>query len=189
MYQKVSENGFLFIKNQETYRLSAYQDPANVWIIGYGYKKEVKPKQIITELTALALLQADIMDCEHWLNLIIAYPLSQCQFDALASFLFNVGPGIPGVNSGLEYLKSGSPSPLLMAVNSGHYQEAANQFLYWDYVDLPSSQRQRGRRQAERDLFLTDCSAFQSKTSVTSHGTSTGNMPRIDHVFNHQPYK
>jgi hypothetical protein len=116
------------------------------------------------------------MNCEHRLNLIIAYPLSQHQLDALA---FDLWPGISGVKSGLKYLDFGSPSRLLMAVNSGGFQDVANLFIYWVRIVRLSS-KQHGRRQAEWDLLLMDYFPFQEKTSDIYHKIYIEKTPCID---------
>ncbi|EWG65839.1 Lysozyme RrrD [Enterobacter sp. DC4] len=155
MYQMLSERGFSLIKQFEGLRLSSYRDSAGVWTIGYGHTADARAGQTISELTALTLLQADVMECEERLRAIVEVPLTQGQFDALVSFLFNVGPGKPGVKSGLQYLKSGSPSTLLALLNAGRYQEAAAQFPLWVYA---GSQRLPGlvrRRTEEQRLFLS----------------------------------
>ncbi|MCM7773479.1 lysozyme [Enterobacter asburiae] len=155
MYQMLSERGIALIKQYEGVRLSSYRDSAGVWTIGYGHTGDVHAGQTISELTALTLLQADVMVCEKLLHHIVEVPVSQGQFDALVSFLYNVGPGKPGVKSGFRFLKSGSPSTMLTCLNAGRYQEAAGQFPLWVYAGgqrLPGLVR---RRAAEQRLFLS----------------------------------
>ncbi|MCP1107019.1 lysozyme [Serratia nevei] len=156
MQQILSARGLSLIKSYEDLRLSSYRDSGGIWTIGYGHSGEVRAGQTISELTALTLLQADVMECEALLHRIIEVPLNQGQFDALVSFLFNVGPGKAGVKSGLRYLKSGSPSTLLRLLNAGRYQEAAEQFPLWAYAGgqrLPGLLR---RRREEQRLFLSE---------------------------------
>lgn len=156
MQQILSERGLSLIKGYEGLRLSSYRDSGGIWTIGYGHTGEVRAGQTISELTALTLLQADVMECEALLYRIVEVPLNQGQFDALVSFLFNVGPGKVGVKSGLRYLKSGSPSTLLRLLNAGLYQEAAEQFPLWAYAGgqrLPGLLR---RRREEQSLFLSE---------------------------------
>lgn len=57
--------------------------------------------------------------------------MNQSQFNALASLIFNIGPGCKGMRSGLVQLKDGRPSTLLASLNRGAYEEAANQFSAW----------------------------------------------------------
>jgi lysozyme len=156
MHKVLSERGLTLIKSFEGLRLSSYRDSGGIWTIGYGHTGDVRAGKTISELTALTLLQADVMDCETLLHKIVEVPLNQGQFDALVSFLFNVGPGKPGVKSGLRYLKSGSPSTLLVLLNAGRYQQAAAQFPLWMYAGgqrLPGLLR---RRKEEQRLFLSE---------------------------------
>ena len=91
MHQVLSERGLTLIKSFEGLRLSSYRDSGGIWTIGYGHTGDVGAGKTISELTALTLLQADVMDCEALLHKIVEVPLNQGQFDALVSFLFNVG--------------------------------------------------------------------------------------------------
>jgi lysozyme len=80
-------------------------------------------------------------------NSLVKVPLSQNQFDALCSFVFNVG------TRNFEY------STLLQKLNVGNYAGAAEQFKQWDKVTLdgqlvPSTGLLR-RRQLEEQLFLS----------------------------------
>ncbi|MDL4454988.1 lysozyme [Klebsiella michiganensis] len=156
MNKMLSENGLALIKSFEGCRLSSYQDRAGIWTIGYGHTNNVRAGQTISELTAMTLLQADIMICEELLHKIVELPVTQGQFDALVSFLFNVGPGKPGVKSGLRYLKSGSPSTLLALLNDGRYLEAADQFPLWVYVGIERVPGLVRRRAEEQQLFLSE---------------------------------
>lgn len=157
MHQTISDSGLIFIKSFEILRLSSWQNTKGVWTIGYGHTQDVKSGQVITDLTALSLLQADIMEYEECIQQIVTTPLSQNQFDALVSFSFSVGLGVPGVKNGLQYLKSGTPSSLLLHLNNYKYNEAAEQFSYWIYQDnekQPSDELKQ-RREKEKQLFLS----------------------------------
>lgn len=135
------------IKKHEALRLKAYlPTPYDVWTIGWGHTSTARKGMVITEAQAEKLLRQDLA----WVRAVIAkevkVPLSQPQYDALASFIFNLG----GAN-----FKS---STLLRRLNASDYLGAANEFLKWD------KQRQGGklvtlrgltrRRREERVLFL-----------------------------------
>ena len=131
------------VKKHEGLRLEAYlPTPNDVWTIGYGHTHTTKQGQKITEAQAEALLRRDITWAEKAVNKSVVVPLTQNQFDALVSFVFNVGEG------------AFATSTLLRLLNSGDYEGAANQFLRWN--------RQKGRvlngltkrREEERALFL-----------------------------------
>lgn len=89
---KTSQRGIELIKKHEGLRLSAYLCPAGVPTIGYGHTKGVKLGQVITEAEAEQFLIEDLKTSEQEIdrhNL----QLNQNQFDALVSFVFNVGAG------------------------------------------------------------------------------------------------
>lgn len=116
---KTSQPGQLFIKNQEGLRLSAYQCSANVWTIGYGHTGGVKPGMKIDKPTAEKLFLNDLKRVENILKALVKVPLNQFQFDALASFVFNVGGG------------NFARSTLLRELNKGNYGAVPTQLRRW----------------------------------------------------------
>lgn len=91
---KTSDNGLRLIKNYESLRLQAYRCPAGIVTIGYGHTRTARLGQTITEQQATALLRQDIADAEKAVNRTAAVrPLTQNQFDALVSLVFNIGTG------------------------------------------------------------------------------------------------
>lgn len=89
---KTSNKGIDLIKNHELLRLRAYIDPVGVWTIGYGHTGGVKSGDVITEEQAEALLRADLAIAERAVS-DTGLRINQNQFDALVSFVFNVGSG------------------------------------------------------------------------------------------------
>lgn len=140
---KTGEKGLALIKHFEGLRLRAYQCSANVWTIGYGHTAGVRPGDAITPEQADAFLRQDVSDSEHSVSRFVRVPLTQCQFDALVSFVFNLGAG------------NFRTSTLLKKLNAGDYSGAADEFSRWINAGgkpLPGLAR---RREAERLLFLT----------------------------------
>lgn len=132
------------IKKHEGLRLEAYlPTPNDVWTIGYGHTHTTKQGMKITEAQAEALLRKDIAWVEEAVNKFVVVPLTQNQFDALASFVFNVGEG------------AFSKSTLLRLLNSGDYEGAANQFLRWNKQKGRILKGLTKRREEERKLFLS----------------------------------
>lgn len=89
---KTSSKGIEFIKKHEGFRARAYQCPAGVWTIGYGHTRGVKSGDVIDKAQGERFLIQDVQTAEQEVNshgLII----NQNQFDALVSFVFNVGSG------------------------------------------------------------------------------------------------
>jgi lysozyme len=150
----LSENGFEVIKGFEGLRLSAYRDTAGVWTIGYGSTryhddKPVKPgDKLANAAQADALFANTLGQYEGSVNSNVHVPLTVNQFDALVSFCYNEGTGaLHG-------------STLLRLLNAKDYAGAADQFLVWDKITDPQTQKKVvcdalvKRRKAERFLFL-----------------------------------
>lgn len=137
----LSQNGLDLIKGFEGLRLSAYQDSAGVWTIGYGHTGNVKPGDRITQAQADELLQKDTAWAQQAVRDQVKVPLSQGQFDALTSFTFNLGAGA------LE------KSTLLKKLNAGDYAGAQAEFGKWVHAGGEVLQGLVRRRAAEADLF------------------------------------
>ncbi|CDL81817.1 lysozyme [Xenorhabdus szentirmaii] len=142
----ISENGINEIKTYEGLKLKAYPDPATgaaPWTIGYGHTKGVKPGQVITAQQAEIFLHQDLNPIYGAIQRLIKVPLTQGQFDALCSFIFNVG------------ISNFMNSTLLRKLNSGDYQRAAEEFLKWDRADGRELPGLRVRRESEQKMFLS----------------------------------
>lgn len=141
---KTSENGINLIKGFEAFRSEPYQDSVGVWTIGYGHTigvtKDTPPK---TMEEATTDLQDDLMMAEGVINEYVTVPLSQNQFDALASFTFNLGTG------------SLHKSTLLKKLNVGDYAGAADEFGKWVYAGGKVLNGLVIRRAKEKELFLS----------------------------------
>ena len=132
------------IKEHEGLRLEAYlPTPNDVWTIGYGHTHTTKQGMKITAGQAESLLRKDITWVEKAVNKLVVVPLTQNQFDALASFVFNVGEG------------AFSSSTLLRLLNAGDYEGAANQLLRWNKQKGRVLNGLTKRREEERKLFLS----------------------------------
>lgn len=105
---KTSQAGLKFISVHEGIRLQPYKDPIGLWTIGIGHlitPVELKTdlihikgqyyrwKQGLSEKQVFWLLEQDVKKAEDVINTAVKIPLSQNQFDALVSFVFNVGGG------------------------------------------------------------------------------------------------
>jgi GH24 family phage-related lysozyme (muramidase) len=148
---KLSSKGLQLIKEFEGLRLTSYFCAANVLTIGYGSTgSHVKPGMTITESEAEKLLQKDLVRFEDSVNTLVKVPLTQGQYDALVSFVFNCGTN------------AFAKSTLLRLLNSGDYKGAAEQFKRWTNKGLAGLVR---RRKAEETLFLSGnpMAAFDSK--------------------------
>ncbi len=146
---RISDRGLEHITASEGCRLEAYPDPGTApphgngepWTIGVGHTGGVKPGDTCTMEQAMAWLRSDVAWAEAAVNRRITVPLAQSQFDALVSFVFNVGESQFGT------------STLLRLLNAGDYRGAAAQFDRWNLAGgrvMPGLVR---RRAEERAMF------------------------------------
>lgn len=131
------------IKESEGLRLKAYlPTPNDVWTIGYGHTKTAKPGMKITQRGAEELLKHDLAWVEAALARYVKVPLNQNQYDALASFVYNLGA------------TNFKNSTLLKKLNAGDYRGAADQLPRWNKQKGKVLRGLTIRRAKERDLFL-----------------------------------
>lgn len=140
---RTGQRGINLIKQHEGLRLEAYRCPAGVFTIGYGHTVGVRRGDVIDAQRAEQLLAEDLGESEAVVNRECP-GLSQNRFDALVSFVFNVGTG--------NFLKS----TLLKCVKAN--PENVNiryEFSRWTRskgVELAGLMR---RRRAEADLYFS----------------------------------
>jgi lysozyme len=143
--ERTGAQGIALIKQFEGLRLARYLDAVGKPTIGYGHlilpnERFARP---LTPAEAEALLRRDLRGAELNLRKLLHVPVTQQQFDALMSFVFNLGAG---------RLRS---STLLRYLNAGARTRAADQFLVWNKAGGKPLAGLTKRRQAERALFLS----------------------------------
>ena len=89
---QISQEGLALIKKYEGCELEAYLCPAGVLTIGYGHIKNVKEGDTITQEEANDMLLHEMVEYEEYINELVKVELEQYQFDALCSWVFNLGP-------------------------------------------------------------------------------------------------
>ncbi|HFD1661216.1 TPA: glycoside hydrolase family protein [Enterococcus faecium] len=151
---KTSQRGFELIRSFEGLSLEAYQDQGGVWTIGYGHTQGVTPGMVITQLQANDLLSQDIAQHEVGVGRYVTVPLTQNQFDALSSFVFNLGVNIL------------AGSDLLNYINTKQWQAAADEMKKYVHVGSAVSVGLVNRRNKEVQLFLD----FSGSGEVTKKG-------------------
>ncbi|MGF7175837.1 lysozyme [Azospirillum doebereinerae] len=153
------------VKAAEGLRLTAYPDPASggaPWTIGFGHTgADVHPGLTITQARAEELLAADLAEAAELVDRVVTAPLTDAQFGALVSFVFNVGAGrkAKGKDTGKDgfvTLKTGKPSTLLVKLNAGDHAGASAEFSKWTRGDGKVMAGLVKRRAAEVALFLSD---------------------------------
>ncbi|BFM41716.1 hypothetical protein CFS9_03570 [Flavobacterium sp. CFS9] len=145
---KISEKGKQFIKDWELFKMKMYDndgddDSKGNCTIGYGHLihtgqcdgsfSEKKFKNGISEKEASKLFENDILIFEKAVRRKIKTPLFQYEFDALVSYVYNIGQGFEAPNL-IEYL------------NSKNYSLAVN--------EIETGSQNKKRRKQERDMFL-----------------------------------
>lgn len=93
----ISPEGLALIADLEGCRLSPYRCSAGVWTSGIGHTSGVVPGREITEREAAANLVADVMNVERRLAVCAPVEMPPRVYDAMVSFAFNVGIGLPAV--------------------------------------------------------------------------------------------
>lgn len=135
--------GINLIKEFEGLKLGKYKDAVGLWTIGYGHL--IRPEETfdrrLTEEEAESLLRKDLQEAEKGIKRLVSVPLTQNQFDALVSFVFNVGVGR------LEN------STLLKRLNVKDYPAAAAELLKWNKAGGKKLAGLTRRRKEEKTLF------------------------------------
>ena len=126
----------------------AYRCPAGRWTIGYGHTKGVRSAMTITQAEADTMLLEDLGEYGATVERLVTVDLTQNQFDALVSFVYNIGEG------------GFSGSTLLKKLNAGEYGSVPEQFMRWNKATVEGKlQALEGltrRRTAEAALFAMD---------------------------------
>lgn len=154
---KISDNGVNKIKAWEAFIPYAYDDfdtPAKrrrikpgdtvrgTLTVGYGHTgADVKPGMTIDEAKALELLRGDIAIAERAVARNVKVELSQNQYDALVSFVFNVGES------------NFRGSTLLRKLNEGKHNEVPAEMMRWINSKGKKLSGLVNRRSAEAGLW------------------------------------
>lgn len=144
----ISEKGYAIIRQFEGLRLKSYLDGGGVWTIGYGTIKypngtPVKSGDMCTEAQAEAWLKSDCKWVDACLDKYVTVKVTQNQFDALASFIYNIGES------------RFRTSTLLKMLNAGSFALAASNFDRWIYDNGKVEKGLVNRRAMEKKLFLS----------------------------------
>ncbi len=143
---KLDAFGMNAIHAEEGCVLHAYQDRAKVWTIGWGHTgPEVREGLVWTRAQADAQFDADVTRravapiLKH-----VRVLLTQGQFDALVSLVYNIGGG------------AFAKSTLLRKLNLGDFTGAAAEFNRWCHSGGTVDPVLVRRRARERKLFEQD---------------------------------
>jgi len=148
---KTSEKGLDLIKQFEGFKDYVYMCPAGLPTIGYGHVIDsklialTKAAPRMTREKAEQLLKNDVKEAENAINSSVKVNISQGQFDALVSLIYNWGAYNFKISLGLRKL------------NAGDYGGAADEFFSKVRgvvnIDSKFSNGLYRRRQAELELW------------------------------------
>lgn len=123
---KTSNAGIEKLMKREGLRTKAYRDTKGIWTIGVGDTdvnndgvRDVYKGMEMSVGQAMAGLKADLSDTELFLDTHVFVPLTQNQFDALVSFVFNVG------------MTAFKNSTMRKKINLRDFKGAAKEFDRW----------------------------------------------------------
>lgn len=140
------------IKEFEGCRLRAYQDSVGVWTIGYGLTTGALPGVTVERGMSISQAQAEAYLTEtlrrfstHMLPMLKCQPTPN-QYGAMLSLAYNIGLGAFG------------KSTCLKRFNVGDMEGAAEALTWFNKAGGKVLRGLVRRREAERDLFLSDVS-------------------------------
>jgi len=146
---KISEVGLKLIKKFEGSSSSPYVCPAGVVTIGIGSTRYENGKKVkmsdphISEKRMLEILKYQVKKIYgKAVKKYVEVELTQNQYDALVSFVYNIGAG------------AFKKSTLLRKLNKGDYFGASKEFKRWNRGGGKVLKGLVKRRKAEEELFL-----------------------------------
>ena len=142
----VSVTGVALVMNHEGLRTTAYPDPGTggaPWTICYGHTRGVRPGDRATPSQCESWLRDDLRVAEAGIRRLVRVPLSQPEYDAYTSFIFNAGE--PNFQR----------STMLRKLNAGDRRGACNEFAKWVYANKRKLNGLIKRRYEEQTLCLT----------------------------------
>jgi lysozyme len=146
---QLSYAGGKFLEEREGFKSYAYRDTNGTWTIGFGTTyidgKPVEPGMTCTREQASLWMEKDTAIIQTAINKVVRVPLKQNQFDALVSFIYNIG------------IAAFLGSTMLKMINAAAFIDAANQFPRWDKETiggkLVANKGLHARRLLEQSLF------------------------------------
>ncbi|HEX8955866.1 MAG TPA: lysozyme [Burkholderiaceae bacterium] len=169
---QTSQNGIDLIKRYESFKSKMYNDPAGHCTIGYGtllHKGNCDGRDSeqaytggLSEADATKLLQNELSSFESLINSTAKNPLNQNQFDALASFVYNVGTGAFNKSTLAKLLRGDDYSGVPAEIRKWTKARVNGQL-----VDLKGLVK---RRNEEADLFARPVGAAAQSLSMGQCG-------------------
>lgn len=145
-----SPSGLGRITAYEGTRSTAYLDSVGVPTICTGSTRAVRIGQVAAPGECAQRLREDSTYAGKALGRLVQVPVTQGQYDALVSFVFNVGPS------------AFAQSTMLRRLNQGDCHGAAREFPRWVNAGGKRLAGLVKRRQDERKHFERDCDVWAS---------------------------
>lgn len=147
-WMKASAVAYALLRDVEAWRAKSYPDSAGYITVGYGH---VLPKGMlsaeITKELGEQWLEEDVEKVERCIIDTVKVPLTQNQYDALVSFIYNIG------------VNAWTVSDTLKILNAGHYSKIPDRLRMWNKVTDPAtgskvvSNGLKNRREREVSLW------------------------------------
>lgn len=152
---QISDRGLQAIIKREGVFFHAYKDTVGVWTIGTGHTSaagapKVFPGMTITKAQNDEILRNDLKPIQDQFEEYVKVPVTQNQYDAIVSIVFNVGP---------RFWKS----QCIRYLNEGKVNQAAAAIMQWS-----KPPEIIGRRRTEQVQFLTP----DPKPTPIAHATA-----------------
>ena len=142
----VSAEGLALLKRYEGFRAEALTLADGRALVGHGHVQAVSPAAPLTEAEAETLLKQDLRAIEAAIAARVLAPLTQAQFDALASFVFSIGVDAFAKSDVLRRLNAGEPIAAACAMDAWRKSRVNGELQVLDALVR--------RRSAERAMFL-----------------------------------
>lgn len=145
---KIGDDFVELLTTFEGVKYKAYLDPVGIWTIGVGFVEGVKEGDTMTPEEVQERLNKEVERFEEAVNDLVEVPLTQYQFNALVSFVYNVGEG------------AFQRSTLLKKLNLRNYHQASDEFMKWNKGTVNGKLKVLAgltrRRGAEQAMFCGD---------------------------------
>lgn len=185
------------IKDFEGWEPKVYNDPLGYCTIGYGHLLAMKPCQDVdliasgkrmtppmdfagqlTSAEGNALLELDTVPARRAVQSMVSVNLTEWQFGALSSFIFNVGE------------RKFRNSTMLRLINKNQHELAANEFQRWVLGDGKPLPGLVTRRLCEAALFRNELKPAADggfrRSSCVARGAASAAGPLID-IYKGEP--
>lgn len=144
---RTSKAGLELIKSFEGFRARAVALPGGRWTIGHGHTQTARENLRITRADAEAVLREyDLPPIEQTVSEAVLAPLNQNEFDALVSFVFNIGEPAFMRSHMLARLNGGQPLAAAEAMSNWRKAHVNGRLIVVDALVR--------RRMTEQALFV-----------------------------------